>query len=248
MMCKTQEKPSSEMDAESPKNPPQALAGLRVLEVAERVSGPYCGKLLASLGAEVIKAEAPPAGDPARRRGPFPGDIPHPERSGTFLYLNTGKQGITLHLADAQGRVLLGELVRRVDVLIHDRPPARAAACGLDAASLSEHHPNLIVAALTPFGSTGPYANYRAHDITVFHAGGEGYLLPNGLALDTFPDRAPIVAGSQMGSYQGGLTAAVGILAVVYARKTGAPGQALDASSQEAQLAIGYIPIQRLES
>lgn len=247
-MCKTQEKPSSEMDAESPKNPPQALAGLRVLEVADLISGPYCGKLLASLGAEVIKAEAPPAGDPTRRRGPFPGDIPHPERSGTFLYLNTGKQGITLNLADAQGRVLLGELVRRVNVLIHDRPPARATACGLDAASLSELNPHLIVAALTPFGSTGPYANYRAHDITVFHAGGEGYLLPNGLALDTFPDRAPIVAGSQMGSYQGGLTAAVGIVAAVYARKTGAPGQALDASSQEAQLAIGYIPIQRLES
>src|ERR671922_1348020 len=129
------------MDIERVNNPPQALAGLRVLEVAERVCGPYCGKLLASLGAEVIKAEAPPEGDPSRRRGPFPGDIPHPERSGTFLYLNTGKQGITLNLADPQGRVLLSDLARRVEVIIHDQTPARAAAWGLDARSLLARHP-----------------------------------------------------------------------------------------------------------
>ena len=114
------------MDTERANDPPQALAGLRVLEVAEGVCGPYCGKLLAALGAEVIKAEAPPEGDPSRRRGPFPGDIPHPERSGTFLYLNTGKKGITLNLADLQGRVLLSELARRVEVIIHDRSPAWA--------------------------------------------------------------------------------------------------------------------------
>jgi crotonobetainyl-CoA:carnitine CoA-transferase CaiB-like acyl-CoA transferase len=104
------------------------------------------------------------------------------------------------------------------------------------------------VAALTPFGSSGPYAEFQARDLNVFHAGGEGYLLPNGLALDTFPDRAPLAAGSHMGSYQGGLTAALGVLGAVYARRSGAPGQWLDCSMQEAQLAIGYLPIQRLES
>src|SRR5919198_1578002 len=112
------------MDTERANNPPQALARLRVLEVAERVCGPYCGKLLASLGAEVIKAEAPPEGDPSRRRGPFPGDIPHPERSGTFLYLNTGKKGITLNLADPQGQVLLSELALRGDGVVPDQKPA----------------------------------------------------------------------------------------------------------------------------
>src|SRR6266511_758953 len=130
------------MDTERVNNRPQALAGLRVLEVAERVCGPYCGQLLASLGVAVINAEALPEGDPSRRRGPFPRDIPHPERSGTFLYLNTGKKGITLNLADPQGRVLLGELTQRFDVIIHDQPPARAVAWGLDAASLSEHNPH----------------------------------------------------------------------------------------------------------
>jgi crotonobetainyl-CoA:carnitine CoA-transferase CaiB-like acyl-CoA transferase len=238
---------------------PQGLAGLRVLEVAEMVAGPYCGKLLASLGAEVIKVEAPPEGDPSRRRGPFPGDIPHPERSGMFLYLNTGKQGTTLNLADPQGRMILRELNQKVDVIVHDRQPAQADALGLDSKSLSQVNSGLIVAALTPYGSSGPHADYRAYDINVFHAGGEGYLLPNGLALDTFPERAPIVAGSYMGSYQGGLTAAVGILAAVYAKSSHptcgrggseglATGQFVDCSMQEAQLALGYIPIQRLEA
>ncbi|MFQ6029603.1 MAG: CaiB/BaiF CoA transferase family protein [Dehalococcoidia bacterium] len=228
--------------------PPQALAGLRVLEIADLVAGPYCGKLLASLGAAVIKAESPPQGDPSRRRGPFPGDVPHPERSGTYLYLNTGKKGITLNLRDPQGRVLFGELAASADVLLHDKAPAEGRALGLDSASLLADHPNLIVAALTPFGSTGPYADYRAYDLNVFHAGGEGFLLPNGLALDTFPDRAPIVAGSQMGSYQGGLTAAVGIAAAVFAGMGGSPGQFVDCSLQQAQLAVGYVPIQRLEA
>jgi CoA:oxalate CoA-transferase len=238
---------------------PQGLTGLRVLEVAEMVAGPYCGKLLASLGAEVIKIEAPPEGDPSRRRGPFPGDVPHPERSGMFLYLNTGKQGITLNLADPEGRMILRELGQKAEVIIHDQQPAQAGELGLDAESISQASPGLIVAALTPYGSSGPYADYRAYDINVFHAGGEGYLLPNGLALDTFPERAPIVAGSYMGSYQGGLTAAVGVLAAVYARSShphlgkhgsegAATGQFVDCSMQESQLALGYIPIQRLEA
>ena len=238
---------------------PRALAGLRVLEVAEMVAGPYCGKLLAALGAQVIKAETPMEGDLSRRRGPFPGDVPHFERSGLFLYLNTGKLGITLNLADPQGRVMLRELARKVDVIIHDRQPAQAGALGLDTEVLTQVNPELMVVALTPYGSFGPYADYRAYDINVFHAGGEGYLLPNGLALDTFPDRAPIVAGSQMGSYQGGLTAAVGVLAAVYASSSSREssdgeagedcgGQLVDCSLQEAQLALGYIPIQRLEA
>ena len=193
------------------------------------------------------------AGDPSRRSGPFPDDIPHPERSGAFLYLNTGKKSITLNLEDVQGQAILRELTSpelasKIDVLIHDRQPARSKRIGLDAESLADANPDLIIAALTPFGSYGPYADYQARDINVFHAGGEGWLLPNGLALATFPDRAPLVAGSHMGSYQAGLTAALGIVAAVFAKYNGAPGQAMDASFQEAQLAIGYLPIQRLES
>ena len=109
-----------------------ALPNLRVLELASLIPGPYCGKLLASLGATVIKAEPPNAGDPSRRRGPFPDDVPHPERSGLYLYLNTGKQSITLNLQDPAGRDLLRQLVARVDMVVHDYTPANAAAVGLD--------------------------------------------------------------------------------------------------------------------
>ncbi len=224
------------------------LAGIRILEAAGMVAGPFCGKLLAALGAEVVKAEPPLVGDPSRRRGPFPGDIPHIERSGLFLYLNTSKKSVTMNLKDPQGKLLLRELASRVDVCIHDCQPTDAKSLGLSAEALGASNPDLIVAALTPFGSSGPYSNYRARHVNVFHAGGEGYLLPNGLALDTFPERAPIAAGSHMGYYQAGLTAAVGILAAVYARQSGAPAQTLDCSMQEAQLAVGYLPIQRLEA
>ena len=225
-----------------------ALAGLRVVELGEMVAVPYCGKLLASLGADVIKVEPPKVGDASRRRGPFPGDVPHPERSGTYLYLNTGKRGVTLDLDDPQGRAMLRQLASGADVIIHDSPPAVASARGLDRETLAEINPSLIVAAITPFGSSGPNASYAASDANVFHAGGEGNLLPNGLALDTFPDRAPIAAGGMMASYQGGLTAAVGILGAVVAQWAGGTGQSVDCSMQEAQLAIGYLPVQRLEA
>ena len=225
-----------------------ALDGLRVLELAGMVAAPFCGKLLAALGADVLKIEPPKTGDPSRRRGPFPGDVPHIERSGTFLYLNTGKRSLTLNVDDPQGRIMLGELASQSDVLIHDIQPRRAAELVLDQETLSQINHDLIVAAITPYGSSGPNANHPAYDINVFHAAGEGNLLPNGLALDQFPDRAPITAGSSMGSYQGGIAAAVGIAGAVFAKMGGQPGQFVDCSIQEAQLAIGYLPIQRLEA
>ena len=231
-----------------------ALPNLRVLELASLIPGPYAGKLLASVGASVIKAEPPGGGDPARRRGPFPDDLPHPERSGLYLYLNTGKQSITLNLHDPAGRDLLHQLAGRVDMVIHDYTPANAVAVGLDDASLRAANHNVIIVPITPFGSSGPYADYRAGHLATFHAGGEGWLLPNGLALDTFPDRPPIVAGGNMGDYQAGLTAAVGAIAAVYHRLANpdadadVPGQTVDASAQEAQLSVGYMPIQRHES
>ena len=228
-----------------------ALPNLRVLEVASLIPGPYCGKLLASLGATVIKLEAPNGGDAARRRGPFPDDVPHPERSGLYLYLNTGKQSVTLNLHDTAGRDLLHQLVAGVDMVIHDYTPANAVAVGLDEQSLYAANHNLITTAVTPFGSSGPYADYRAGHLASFHAGGEGWLLPNGVALDTFPDRPPIVAGANMGDYQAGLTAAVGALAAIYhclENPDSTTGQTVDASGQEAQLSVGYMPIQRHES
>ena len=95
------------------------LDGLRVVELGEWVSAPYCGKLLADLGAEVVKVERAAVGDPAREYGPYPADDPHPERSGLFLYLNSNKKGTTLNLDTPTGKDVLAELVSQSDVLVH---------------------------------------------------------------------------------------------------------------------------------
>ena len=88
-----------------------ALDGLRVLDLTRSFAGPYCTKLLADLGAEVLKVEPPFSGDPSRHMGPFPDDVPNPEASGTFLYLNTNKKSITLNLEAASARELLTRML-----------------------------------------------------------------------------------------------------------------------------------------
>src|SRR5262245_59213717 len=100
----------------------QALSGLTVVELSTEVSAPYCAKLLADLGATVIKVE-PPDGDPARRYGPFPGDGPDPEKSGLYLYLNSNKQGVVLDLETAAGRDAFRRLVAAADVLVENTRP-----------------------------------------------------------------------------------------------------------------------------
>jgi crotonobetainyl-CoA:carnitine CoA-transferase CaiB-like acyl-CoA transferase len=107
-----------------------ALEGVRVVEVCEGVAGPYCGRLLADLGAEVIKVERPEAGDWARRRGPFPGDRPDAEKSGLFLCLNMNKRGVTLALEAETGREVFRKLVRGADIVLEDRGPGAFAGVG----------------------------------------------------------------------------------------------------------------------
>ena len=96
----------------------KALTGVKVLENSRMVAGPYCAKMLADFGAEVIKIEKPGVGDAARNREPFLDDIPHPERSGLFLYLNTNKLGVTLDMASQAGRNIFLELVKQTDILV----------------------------------------------------------------------------------------------------------------------------------
>src|SRR3972149_12266942 len=96
--------------------PDSALVGIRVIELAQGVAGPYCGKLLADAGAEVIKVEPPETGDASRNLGPFPDDIPDREKSGLYLHLNTNKKSVSLNVGTASGRILLKRL------------PAQAAA------------------------------------------------------------------------------------------------------------------------
>ncbi len=221
--------------------PTTALDGLRIVELASFVAGPYCGKLLADMGAEVIKVEEPPSGDEARRYGPFPGDLPHSEKSGLFLYLNTNKVGVTLNVRNAAGYDILIELLRDADVFIHDRSAAEAVGLGLDYDTLRGINPQLIVTVVTPFGLTGPYAEYRARDLNLVQVGAEGYMLPGGLGRELFPNNPPIKLGGHAGDYDGGSSAAVGTMAAVMARELWGTGQLVDASRQEANLALNRV-------
>ncbi|MBI4215835.1 MAG: CoA transferase [Chloroflexi bacterium] len=212
-----------------------ALEGVRVVEYAQMVSGPYCGKLLADHGAEVVKIEPPGTGDAARRRGPFYKGYAGPEASALFLYLNTSKRSITLDLNQEEGRRLFRALAKDADILVEDSPAGTLGRMGLGYEALSALNPHLIVTSITPFGQTGPYRDYKAHHLNLYHASGQGYLLPN-----NSPDlsREPIKIGGLAGDYACGLHAAVAALGALYWQRATGQGQRVDLSKQEALLGL----------
>lgn len=211
-----------------------ALGGLRALELCSFVAGPYCTKLLADMGADVVKVEPPQGGDESRRRGPFYRGRPDPETSLLYIYLNSNKRGITLDTGTPEGRRLLLELVKVVDLLVEDLPSADAEELGLDYASLHQVNPRLMVTSITPFGRSGPYKDYKAYYLNTYHSGGDGYMLPGGRLADRhYPEREPIKAGGYLGEYQAGLSAALAAMAGLLGRMTDGQGQHIDVSKQE---------------
>src|SRR3972149_12145755 len=131
-----------------------ALSDLRVIDLSQTIAGPFCTKLLADFGAEVIKVE-PPEGDPSRAMGPFPDDVPHPEKSGLFLHLNTNKLGVTLDLRTDTGQKILKELVKDIDILVENFRPGVMDSWGLSYEELCEVNPNLIMTSISNFGHDG---------------------------------------------------------------------------------------------
>ena len=150
------------------------LPGVRVLDVGQGISGPYCAKILAQMGAEVIKVESS-AGDPARRMGPFPGDIPHSEKSGLFLALNANKFGVTLDMASPGGAESFRKLSATADIIIENPPPASLEDLGLGYESLKTGNPGLILTSITPFGNRGPYKDFKATDLVLYHMSGHAH-------------------------------------------------------------------------
>ncbi|MDY6918256.1 MAG: CoA transferase [Chloroflexota bacterium] len=215
----------------------KALHGLNVIEWAEFVSGPYCGKLLADLGANVIKIEKPGCGDSARAYGPFPRDLPHHESSGLFLYLNTNKLGVTLDTASASGAKVFRRLLEQADILIENHPPGEVAELGFDYESLAAVNPRLIVTSITPFGQTGPFRDYRSCNLVSFHTSGMAFINPSEGVEDTERD-APLKAPEHQGDLMAGLSAAVATMCAVMGREVTGQGQHVDVSEQEALASI----------
>lgn len=209
---------------------PSALAALRVLELGTFVSAPFCGKLFAGYGAEVIKVE-PPDGDLARAHGPFMDGIPDPETSALFLYLNTGKKSVVLDLHTPAGREAFLRLAAQCDVMIENFRPADLRALGLTYAALREVNPRLVLVSITPFGQEGPYADYRANNLIAFAMGGQMHMTGT-------QEGGPLKNGGYQADYQGGLNGfSAAMLAVLAAERDG-EGQHVDISVQHCMAPI----------
>jgi len=207
----------------------QALSDIKVLDFSHFIAGPYCTKLLADYGAEVIKVERPDTGDGARRLGPFPGDEPNGEKSGIFLHLNTNKRGVTLNLKTAAAREIAFQLVKDSDIVVESFRPGTMAALGLDYATLKEINPRLVMTSVSNFGQTGPYRDYKGSEIIFYGMGGEMY--STGLE-----DREPVKLGGTVGLYQAGTIAAVATMGALFGAREDDVGQQVDVSIFETQI------------
>jgi crotonobetainyl-CoA:carnitine CoA-transferase CaiB-like acyl-CoA transferase len=205
----------------------KALSGLKIVEYGHFISAPYCAKLMADLGAEVVKIENPAeGGDEARRHGPFPGDVPHPEKSGLFLWLNANKKGITLDITSEAGRGVFHKLLKDADVFVANYPPLRSEELGIDYETLSKVNPQLIVTSISPFGQTGPYRDYKAYELNCQAAGGVSVASGD-------PDREPVVLPMFQTYYQAGAAAAGATMTALLVRDKIGRGQHVDISEVE---------------
>src|SRR5690348_2527347 len=220
--------------AQASSKDPRGIGAIRVVECGQGVSAAYGAKMIADLGAEVIKVE-PPGGDLTRRRGPFPADKPDPEKSGLFVYLNTNKRGVTADLSKSEGRELLGRLLEKADILIHNVPPYERASQGLDSAALCAKYPGLIVASISMYGDRGPRASWRGYELNASNAGGWAYLSPG---ASPYPELPPLKPFGAQCDFQGGAHAALTSLAAMRHKLRTGKGQAIDVCEQEAIAAM----------
>jgi benzylsuccinate CoA-transferase BbsF subunit len=203
-----------------------SLGDLRVLELADE-KGQWCGKLLADLGADVIKIE-PPDGSPEREIGPFYQDERDPERSLRFWHYNTSKRGVTLDIESEEGRARFRRLVATADVVLETYRPGYLPSLGLGYEQLKEINPRLIMCSLTDFGQTGPWRDYIASDLVHLAAGGQ--MASCGYSEIDVPDAPPMAPGGGNAWHMGSHYAYIAILAAVNFRDYTGRGQYIDSS------------------
>lgn len=207
------------------------LTGVRVVELCDEL-GQYAGKLLADMGADVVKIE-PPEGSAARRVGPFVNDEPGPERSLNFWYHNANKRSVMLDLAASEtDRGLARALIARADVFLEAGSPGRAASLGLERDALAAANPRLVHCALTPFGQDGPWAGYAVSDLVALAAGGP--MCMNGYDAGDAPGAPPIHGKGDQAYNTAAHYAVMGILTALFARETTGAGQFVDCAMHEA--------------
>jgi crotonobetainyl-CoA:carnitine CoA-transferase CaiB-like acyl-CoA transferase len=199
------------------------LTGLHVVEIASEISGPYATKLFAGLGAEVTRIE-PPGGDPLRGWGPFPGGVPDPDKSGLFEYLNAGKRRASLEVAR--------ELIAGAHVLVENFAPGTLDGWGLDAETLRQLNPNLVLLRISRFGQTGPWRDRQATPLTLQAASGWIH------ARD--PERPPVQVGARIAEYVAGAYGALGALTAL--RLPPADGRLREVDVSEFEALLSTLP------
>ena len=210
---------------------PTALGHFRVLDLTQG-PGQYATRLLADLGADVIRVE-PPSGGEARRAGPFAGDIEDPERSLPFIQFNTSKRSIVLDLDVPADRDALLHAAARSDVVVEDHPPGHLAALGLGYDDLRRVNPGIVVTSVTPFGQTGPRANWKADDLII-------QALSDWMFGVGDVNSLPCACPADPSAFIGGAHAAFGTLIALHARGNHGEGQHVDVSLHEAMVASAF--------
>jgi len=205
-----------------------ALAGLRVLDLSQVMSGPYCTMMLADLGADVIKIENPGAGDQSRRSW---GYSVIGEDSRAFLSLNRNKRSVVLDLKADADRERFFDLVRSADIVVENFRPGTTTRLGVDYDAVRQINPQIIYASISGFGQTGPYANYPGYDLIA-------QAMTGVMSVMGEPGRPPIKSAIPIADLGAGMFLTVAILAAVIARRRTGEGQYVETSLFEAALAM----------
>ncbi|MDO8672531.1 MAG: CoA transferase, partial [Dehalococcoidia bacterium] len=207
----------------------QALTGVKVIDLTHMIAGPYCTRMLADYGADVIKVEKPGLGDGGRRLGPFLANEPHPDKSGTFAYLNANKRGVTLNLKSETGRAILLRLIEDAGILVESFAPRVMSGLGLSYDRLKEINPGLLMVSISNFGQTGPYRDFKASELVHNAMGGETY--SRGLSI-----REPLKLGGNAVQCQAGTIAAAATSIALWDAEESGVGDHLDISIFETQI------------
>lgn len=202
------------------------LADVIVVDLSTGVAGAYGSKLLADYGAYVLKVEQPGTGDELRREPPFSDPYNASETSVLHLYLNSSKQSLTLDVSQATGRSILHKLLGDASVLLVDGRPGQLDALGLSTEIRAREFPALVTTAISAYGSTGPYADWPATNLTSFAMGGQ-------MALTGEPDQEPLKNAGYQGEYQAGLNAFTATLCGLWAAGEDDTGDEIDISAME---------------
>ena len=216
------------------KEKPAILDRYRVLDLTDD-RGSLCGKVMAELGADVIKVERP-GGDPSRNISPFYHDTPDPEKSLSWFAFNQNKRGITLNIETRDGQEIFKRLARKADFVIESFKPGYLDKLGLGYPALSKVNPKIILTSITPFGQTGPYSTYNAPDLITMSMAGYVFICGDS-------DRPPVRFSSDQSYLQSSLQATVGTLIAHYYRQLSGEGQHVDVSVQESMVwTLCYAP------